>query len=143
MGMSYMHTGEFTATHISTLLPRWHPCGLMHQHDWAITLVLATDDGTFSDQEQTTHRVVLAEFDSWVEQNLNRRHLNNVDAALTDHGCLTDVGRWVYTQWHERLPRLREVVVQGPKDSTRETDEFGFPVRQWTKYTYRPEICAA
>ncbi|MEV0636407.1 hypothetical protein AB0I77_15840 [Streptomyces sp. NPDC050619] len=86
---------------------------------------------------------MLAEFESWVEQNLDRRHLNDVDVALSEHGCLTDVGRWVYTQWHERLPRLHEVVVQGPKDSTRETDEFGFPVRQWTKYTYRPEGCAA
>jgi len=116
--MTLTHTADFTASHTEPLMPRWHACHRIHGHQWSVSLETSSVED-FTDAESVSVRVAFFEFDAWVAAVLDRRHLNEVDAALREQCGPGDVARWVYETWRHRLSHLAAVRVSGPSEETR------------------------
>ncbi|WP_369266144.1 6-pyruvoyl trahydropterin synthase family protein [Streptomyces harbinensis] len=130
------HTADFTATHREPLLPSWHACAWTHGHEWTITLEVIAQDDDFTEDVSVAVHTALAEFDRWVAEQLEHRHLNDVDEALAARANAPLVARWVYDTWVDRLPHLAAVRVSGPLVPARAARG---PARyERYEYTYRP-----
>lgn len=75
--MRYTITKEFafSASHILGGLPDGHQCGRLHGHNYVVAVELAADDvdanGFVLDYG------ALGDFKTWVDDNLDHRHLND------------------------------------------------------------------
>ena len=111
--MTLTRAADFSATHAEPLLPSWHPCARMHGHQWTAALEVSSQEDLTADEAVRIH-TAFAEFDAWVAERLNRRHLNAVDPALQEHSGPDTLARWIYQTWQDRLPHLASVRVSGP-----------------------------
>lgn len=104
-------THPFCAFHVQPGMPRWHHCRRGHGFDGAVILDLACsredlpDNGLLGDPE------TLRDFETWLEHHLGdllgAHTLNDIVAD----GRMESLARWIWDQWHERIPELRAVIV--------------------------------
>ncbi|MER6567022.1 6-carboxytetrahydropterin synthase [Streptomyces sp. NPDC001093] len=134
--MTLTHEADFSASHIEPRLPSWHPCARMHSHNWSVTLE-ASGQENLTENESVAIHTAFAEFDVWVGEQLNHRHLNEVDDALQDHSGPADLAHWVYDKWTDRLPHLAAVRVSGPPVETGDTAP-GAPRYRRYEVAYNP-----
>jgi 6-pyruvoyltetrahydropterin/6-carboxytetrahydropterin synthase len=97
---------HFSATHVITGLPSWHPCARMHGHNYVARIRLETDDPLGEDGRVGGD--ALTELEQWIEETLNHTHLNQ---ALPDlnRASVNDIAEWIVEIWKDRLPELVSV----------------------------------
>lgn len=134
--MTLTREGEFTAVHSQQVLPSWHKCHHPHGHLWTVRLEVVAKDNLTEDESIAVH-TALAEFDTWIDEQLAHQYLNELDDSLTGNCGAWQLGRWVFATWANRVPYLTAVHVQGPLKEFRPHNLA--PGSERYEVAYRPE----
>jgi 6-pyruvoyltetrahydropterin/6-carboxytetrahydropterin synthase len=96
------------------MLPEGHPCARLHGHNYVVELELSADDGDLTDPGFVRDYGDLAEFNQWIANEVDHRHLN--DVIVSKNPSAEHIARWIHERWSERYPELTAVrISETPK----------------------------
>lgn len=105
---------HFSASHQLTGLPGSHPCARLHGHNYVVRVEL---EGPVNDIGFVVDYGELRDFGSWLDDNVDHRHLNEVFAAnpTAEHLARELLKVLRLTLKHQRLLDVSIAVSETPK----------------------------
>jgi len=88
---------HFSASHQLANLPDSHPCGRLHGHNFIVRLHLSSP--TLDNVGFVTDYNNLREFQAWIDDQFDHRHLNDV---VSFNPTAENMCRYLYEQAHEK-----------------------------------------
>ena len=100
---------HFSASHVLHELAEGHPCSRMHGHNYIVVIELSAPPDQLSKAGFVRDFRELDVVKSWIDEEIDHRHLNDVLAGLNPSA--EQIAQWIYGHWKEKFPELTAVRV--------------------------------
>ncbi|MCD0452341.1 6-carboxytetrahydropterin synthase [Actinocorallia sp. API 0066] len=101
---------HFSASHVLSTLPEWHPCARIHGHNYIVRLELSAPRESLGPHGFVRDYRDLDPFKLWLDKTLDHQHLNEALPPTTTPSA-ENLALYIYDHWKSHYPELTAVSI--------------------------------